>query len=325
MLRKYIFCLSALLFLNIISIAQVDISGAEDHPLISRYPGSVIKAYDFQEYDKYKIAVGPVTGYKKIDDWLDVDGKITRIYYSFKGDRSVTEIFLNYKNALSENGFDILAEGYFKNSNVEKKVGGRTWLGVYHTENQLSSDMKLLNRSATSSGSAFVAGKLNQNSGTVFVAVSLVQYSSDIVLYVVDIIEEADVEDDLIEVTAEVMKNKIDKEGKIALYGIYFDTDRATLKSESSPTIKEIVSLLNTSPQLNVYIVGHTDMTGSLEHNLSLSEKRAQAVVDELTTKHKISKTRLTAKGVGPLAPVSSNKTEAGKKLNRRVELVGKL
>lgn len=305
--------------------AQSEVPGAEDHKLISRYPGSLLLGYDVQEYDRYKIAIGPVTGYRHIDDWLEVEGKVTRIYYALKSDRSVTEVFFNYQNALKKNGFEILAEGFFKNSNVAKTFGGRAWLGVYHTANQLPTGMDILVGSATSSGSAFVAGKLSNNNGTAYVAISLTQYSAHVVRYVVDIVEAAGVEDDYVKVNAEIMKNKIDAEGKIALYGIYFDTDKATLKSESFPTIKEIVSLLNTNPQLNVYIVGHTDMTGSLEHNISLSGERAMSVVNELVTKYKINKSRLTPKGVGPLAPISSNKTEAGRKLNRRVELVGKL
>ncbi|MBZ0201019.1 MAG: OmpA family protein [Ignavibacteriaceae bacterium] len=315
-----LFLMTACIPLN----AQSEVPGAEDHKLISRYPGSLLLGYDVQEYDRYKIAIGPVTGYRHIDDWLEVEGKVTRIYYALKSDRSVTEVFLNYQNALKKNGFEILAEGYFKNSNVAKTFGGRAWLGVYHTANQLPTGMDLLVGSATSSGSAFVAGKLNKNDGTAYVAVSLTQYSSEVVRYVIDIIEVAGVEDDFIEVNAEVMKNKIDAEGKIALYGIYFDTDKATLKPESAPTIKEIVTLLKNNSKLNVYIVGHTDMTGSFDHNMSLSEKRAKSVVTELVNKHGIAASRLTGKGAGPLAPISSNKTEAGKKLNRRVELVGK-
>lgn len=305
--------------------AQNEVPGAEDHKLISRYPGSLLLGYDVQEYDKYKIATGPVTGYRHIDDWLEVEGKVTRIYYALKSDRSVTEVFLNYKNALKKNGLKILAEGFFKNSNVAKTFGGRAWLGVYHTANQLPTGMDILVGSATSSGSAFVAGELNNNNGTAYVAVSLTQYSDNEVRYVIDVVEAAGVEDDYVKVNAEIMKNKIEAEGKIALYGIYFDTDKATLKPESAPTIKEIVTLLNNNPKLSVYIVGHTDMTGSFEHNIELSKRRASAVVTELISVHKIKSSRLFSEGVGPLSPIATNENESGRKLNRRVELVAKI
>ncbi|NOG98936.1 MAG: OmpA family protein [Ignavibacteriae bacterium] len=108
------------------------------------------------------------------------------------------------------------------------------------------------------------------------------------------------------------------------MYGIYFDTDKSTIKPESEPTFKEIVKLLKDNSELNIYVVGHTDMTGTYSHNMKLSKDRAAAVVEELKAKYKISKNRLTADGVGPLAPAASNKTESGRKKKRRVKLVGK-
>jgi outer membrane protein OmpA-like peptidoglycan-associated protein len=71
-----------------------------------------------------------------------------------------------------------------------------------------------------------------------------------------------------------------------------------------------------------LYIVGHTDDTGSLSHNLDLSRRRAEAVVAGLVNDYEISGDRLTAFGAGPYAPVASNESEEGRKNNRRVELV---
>ncbi len=321
---KYILVITLLMF-SVSAMAQQDIRGSKDHDLISRYPGSVIKAVDVQEYDRYKIAIGPVTGYKKIGDWLEVEGKVTRIYYSLKSDRSVAEVFFNYQKAFKQNNFEILADGYFKDRNVGKTIGGRTWLGVYFDANKLPSDMKLLNMSSTASGSGFIAGKLTKGNAQAYVAVSITQFSKDIILYLIDVIEVASVEDDFIEVNAEIMKNKIEEEGKIALYGIFFDTNKADVKPESKPALNEIAKLLNENPSLDVYIVGHTDMTGSFDHNMSLSERRAKSVVDKLISDFGIDRSRLAGKGVGPLSPVATNINEDGRKLNRRVEIVGKL
>jgi OOP family OmpA-OmpF porin len=80
--------------------------------------------------------------------------------------------------------------------------------------------------------------------------------------------------------------------------------------------------MLKANSSLKVYVIGHTDMTGELEYNMELSGKRAEAVVYALVDKYGIAADRLVAKGVGPLSPVSTNKTEEGRKLNRRVELV---
>lgn len=110
--------------------------------------------------------------------------------------------------------------------------------------------------------------------------------------------------------------------GHASVYGIYFDVDSEVIKPESEPTLKAIADLLKSNPNLKVYVVGHTDMTGSFEHNMDLSLRRAKSVVKALVSKYGISANRLKAQGVGPLAPVSTNRTEEGRKLNRRVELV---
>jgi len=109
--------------------------------------------------------------------------------------------------------------------------------------------------------------------------------------------------------------------GHAKVYGIYFDLDSYAIKPESEPTLQAIADMLKASSSLRVYVVGHTDMTGQLDYNMELSLKRAQSVVDALVN-HGIAAGRLKAQGVGPLCPVSTNSTEEGRKLNRRVELV---
>ena len=110
-------------------------------------------------------------------------------------------------------------------------------------------------------------------------------------------------------------------DGKIALYGIYFDTGKAVLKPESQAQVDQMVALLKAQPTLKVYLVGHTDSEGALDANLALSQQRAQAVVDALV-RAKVDAKRLNARGVANLAPVASNAADAGRARNRRVELV---
>lgn len=313
-----------LLIITFTASAQEDVSGSEDHKLISRYPGSVIEWYDVQEFDRYKIATGNVTGYRKIDDWLQVEGKVTRIFYSLSGTRSVSEVYFNYEKALKKNGFEILSEGLFKDRNVRKEVGGRNWLGVYFTENTVPPGVGLLDGSSTTGGSAFVAGKLINNNASVYTAISLAQYSDNKIYYIIDIIEAAAVEDDFIMVDADAMLKGIKATGKIAIYGIHFDFDKAVVKPESAPILQEIANLLKKDPSLNLYVVGHTDMKGKLDYNIDLSKRRAAAVVKELTTNYGIKSSRLTPDGVGPLVPIATNETDRGRKQNRRVELVAK-
>jgi len=110
--------------------------------------------------------------------------------------------------------------------------------------------------------------------------------------------------------------------GHVAVYGIYFDTNKSEVKPDSKPALEEIAKLLKQTPSLKLKVVGHTDMTGSMDTNLKLSQARGEAVVQALVAQHGIDASRLKGHGVGPLAPVASNDTEEGRAKNRRVELV---
>lgn len=140
--------------------------------------------------------------------------------------------------------------------------------------------------------------------------------------YWVRTIREEAMQQEVTDISAAEIKKGIDEEGRIAFYGIYFDTDKATLKPESGNALAEIAKYLKENAAVNVFIVGHTDNTGDFNHNNTLSKARAEAVVNELVSKYQVAKTRLIAQGVGPLSPVASNKTEDGKAKNRRVEMV---
>jgi outer membrane protein OmpA-like peptidoglycan-associated protein len=121
---------------------------------------------------------------------------------------------------------------------------------------------------------------------------------------------------------AAALLDSLDRVGHTVLKGILFDTDKAVIKPESRKALEEIAKLLRENPGVAAFIVGHTDTSGSFEHNMDLSGRRAAAVVEALVSDFGISVDRLTPRGVGPLAPIGSNDTEAGRALNRRVEMV---
>ena len=120
---------------------------------------------------------------------------------------------------------------------------------------------------------------------------------------------------------AAALQAGIGAEGKVAVYGIYFDTNKAAVKPESNPTLEQIVKLLRQSPKLNLFVVGHTDGVGTPEANVKLSNDRAASVVQALVSRG-IEAARITPAGAGAYCPVATNRTEAGKAKNRRVELV---
>lgn len=141
--------------------------------------------------------------------------------------------------------------------------------------------------------------------------------------YSITIVEKEEMKQD-INIDANLIKNQIDLNGKVAFYGIYFDIGESSIKEESIPTLIQIVKYLKNNPTINCWLVGHTDSDGSYQLNKKLSLERAQGVKKELEQKYNIEPTRLFAEGVWSLSPVSSNSTEEGKKSNRRVELVKK-
>lgn len=139
--------------------------------------------------------------------------------------------------------------------------------------------------------------------------------------YELTIVEKSEMAQDVV-ADAKTLMDSIQTKGSASVYGIYFDFDRADIKPESEPAIREIAKLLQENPKLKLYVVGHTDNVGNLDYNLKLSRARAEAIVRELITKYKISPDRLKAFGVASLAPIAQNKTEEGRAKNRRVELV---
>ena len=106
---------------------------------------------------------------------------------------------------------------------------------------------------------------------------------------------------------------------KIALRNIFFDTGKSNLRPESNTELDRLVKLMKDVPELKIEISGHTDNTGSAKLNNSLSQDRAQAVVNYLKSKS-ISPNRMTAKGYGSSMPIASNKTSEGRQENRRTE-----
>ncbi len=139
---------------------------------------------------------------------------------------------------------------------------------------------------------------------------------------VVDILEAKEREKKMVTVDAGAMAKAIESSGRVALYGIYFDFNKADLKPESNATLQEMAELLKETPSRKLLVVGHTDNVGTFAFNMDLSQRRAAAVVAALTTRFGIAKERLTPVGVSFASPVASNGDEAGRAKNRRVELV---
>ena len=116
------------------------------------------------------------------------------------------------------------------------------------------------------------------------------------------------------------LQEQIDKTGIVAIYGIHFDVDKSLLRPDSAPALQAVLGIIQKAPAAHWIVSGHTDNTGTKEHNVPLSLARAQSVGSWLEH-HGIDAGRYTAVGIGADRPVANNATAGGRALNRRVEL----
>lgn len=270
--RRSISTLATLLVCITTVFSQSDVTGAKDHPLLTRMPGYYIEGYETKDFDSY------VSAYlsDREGTW---EGKTTRISYKIKegaSPASMTQIERNYEVALT-------------------KIGGK----------KLYSDGRVY------------GGKVVKDGATCFVHIEPVNEGTQ---YNVVIVEVGAMKQE-VKADAAVLGASIAADGKVAVYGIYFDTGKSVLKPESTPTLEEIGKLLKQNSKLRLYVVGHTDNQGTPEANLKLSGERAAAVVRALQGQG-VAAARLKAAGVGQYCPVATNRTEEGRAKNRRVELV---
>jgi len=124
---------------------------------------------------------------------------------------------------------------------------------------------------------------------------------------------ERDIEGAKIERVGEGIKITFDS-------GLLFDVNEASLKSKSREELGKLANVLNKYPDTNILLEGHTDSTGSEEHNLDLSRQRAQSVSSYLSSLN-VDPTRFTIMGYGETQPIAANETVEGRQLNRRVEV----
>lgn len=114
----------------------------------------------------------------------------------------------------------------------------------------------------------------------------------------------------------------LDEVGSAVLDDLVFASGAATLSEGDYPSLAAVAAWLQANPDGTIALVGHTDASGSLAANVALSERRAKAVAEVLVRTYGADSARVSAKGVGFLAPRATNQTEDGRQKNRRVEVV---
>jgi OOP family OmpA-OmpF porin len=114
---------------------------------------------------------------------------------------------------------------------------------------------------------------------------------------------------------------QVNQTGRVTVYGINFDTGKATIRPDSEPALIEMAKMLQTNASWAMLIAGHTDNVGAKEMNLALSRQRAESVIAWLAGRG-VDKARLVPAGFGDTRPIAQNSDEEGRQKNRRVDLV---
>lgn len=332
------------------SIPSADIKGAKDVSYIGRYDGSKIVAFQHKRFDRFIL---PLSALKRVEEKRDshnnnffspekkkiLEGENTRLVYLLPAERTPLEVLRNYEDEITAKGGKILFQcekGECGGDAGRSCAGGGGDMSLsmfmQHEEDVLTYNKPFSNGYCALlsriNDQHYFSAELPEENAYVSVLTYMVSNHSSCKAFdgrtvaVVDVVKMKKREQKMVVIKADEMSKKIDAEGKIALYGIYFDTDKAVIKDKSVATMDEIAKMLKQNPKEKILIVGHTDTEGTFEYNQKLSDKRAKAVVQMLVEKYGISLKRLHAAGASYACPAASNSTEEGREKNRRVVLV---
>jgi len=310
--------LLSVLLLFVVSAASTFGVPPTDHPSVTPYQGSKLLGRTDSKFDSVSFPIEPTSAAKYAGKTLAVEGKVTRLVYLNPADRSALEVFRNYQTALQKDGFPV---AYLADN--AKTIGFGHKLAI-----TLGLEGPNTCRAPGNDKTFFEIAKRSGQSGDSYIAVFTAACQNNAAApvgkSVIWIIEGKAMDTGMAAVKAKDMARAIEQNGAVSLYGIHFDFDKAEIRPESAPMLEEIGKLLKAESKLSMFVVGHTDLEGKLDYNMNLSQKRALAVVKWLEKNAGIAAARLAAHGVGSLSPKSTNRTEAGRALNRRVELVAR-
>lgn len=313
----------AYLAITALGAQAADIAGGKDHPFISRFAGAQLDGFQHLDYAAglFYLPDSAAPGVELLRDQpMTIEGRVTRLLYLAPKGKTPLEVHRNYEQALKAAGVNIISAVNGTGAWWEPAQHWRDNFSQLTFQHQWAADVSPFWRDGL-----YLYGSLERGGVPLHISVLTAQNFSESqpqAAVAVQIIEPIAMQADQVSVNAEAMQHGLQAEGKIALYGLFFEHGKATIEAASQPQLEEMAKLLNGNPALKVYIVGHTDNQGPLTLNLSLSRQRAEAVMNALVTAHKIDATRLSAAGVASYAPVADNTSEAGRARNRRVELV---
>jgi OmpA-OmpF porin, OOP family len=313
-LSGFVSWVCATCFVPIVGVAA---SGVFVEPtVVSRFEGSVIKDQAQVAFDRTTLT----TGVASDGSLLQLSFEGSRLWTAMQGPRgrSGFEVFASYREAISKAGFQFVyacSREQCPSELFRRGLGGDAYSAIpraltLHGDGSIEDRHYLLAKRGTPAGDEYLR-----------VAVA----GPKLPVAVLDLLQPAVREQKVGVLSMDMIATDIARTGKAMLYAVYFDFDKAVVKPESGEQLVQLAAYLSANPGVNVYVVGHTDGKGALDYNASLSQQRAAAIVSTLTQNYRISATRVSPQAVGELAPVSTNETESGRALNRRVEIVKRI
>ena len=317
-----------------------ELDEVSDHPMVPRIQESEVIAYEYVEFDRHVIPWGRYSS-GEWEETVEVEGSHEKFAYVLRQpDLSPLPVSQAYKAALGTRGFDIefLAVG---RDDLRRRFG---------REDHFSRDFdRRLGSTARTGGDRdsrrFFGAR--HEAEDLYVTVFIHENQDDEPVIRVNVVEPGQtvLETEVVEGTetedgpedqagmdetvaegaalsAEQMQDGLIEDGRVAVQDILFEFDSAEIRAESARALESIAEVMETTPELQLLVVGHTDDVGDFDYNLQLSMERAQSVAAWLDEHHGIDASRLQAAGAGMMAPIASNRTEEGRAENRRVELV---
>ncbi len=314
---------------------------AKDNPQVTRVTDSHNALYKLSALDEMNLPLEPIdwdAGKYKDTKRQHVEGAHTMLYYVMPPDMSAVEAVHQYGSELKEHGFEDLwtpdadtpIEPRFSGDKFVERVYPdvtANGLGYFHNFNDEGARYGSFKGKSANGGDMYVSvfafplKDVGSISNPKFA--EAIKSAKGQTVARVDIIEAKPLTVRMSVVKAEEITDSVAKTGHVAIYGVYFDTDKADLKPESKEALGEMAQAIKAAGAGKKFlIVGHTDNQGAFEYNQTLSARRAKAVTEALARDFGLAAASSIPVGVGMAAPVAPNSDDVGRAKNRRVEIV---
>ncbi len=285
------------------------------------FPESALLAFENRVVaTSYQLPTGPFEAGKSIT--IPVKGSVSRKVWHTAGSPEETYLLIEQlRNQLLEDGFSVIFEcaskdcgGYdfrFKTDVVEEPVmhvdlGDFRFVSASRTKDGAEEYVSLLVSKSQSKGFVQVTSIGKPDASFSDITASTKQSTPETT--------QPDIDQGLAEI--------LTVNGSSVLEGLTFIKGSSDLSGTPAQALQDLAAFLSANPDKRLVLVGHTDASGSLEGNISLSKKRASSVVQRLIETYGVDPNAVSFAGVGYYSPRASNATEGGREMNRRVEAV---